>query len=69
MLGHEAVALQPAFAGGNDDLAIFHLADELCANDVERAGLGGKHPGVAQAAEHEWPDPEWIARAHQLFVG
>ena len=65
--GHEAVALEP-LAGDHHDLAVLHLAHELGADDVERAGLGGEHPGVAELAEDERPDAERIARADQLLM-
>ena len=65
---HEAVALE-ALAGDHHHLAILHLAHELGADDVERAGLRREHPSLAEPAEHERPDAVGIARADQLLVG
>ena len=62
------MALEP-LARDHHDLAILHLAHELGADDVERAGLRGEHPGVAELAQHERPDAERIAGADQLLVG
>ena len=52
---HEAVALEP-LAGDHHHLAVLDLAHEIGADDVERAGLGREHPGLAELAEHERPD-------------
>ena len=61
--------LSRPLAGDHHHLAVLHLAHELGADDVERAGLRREHPGIAELAEHERPDAEGIARADQLLVG
>ncbi len=68
IFGHEAVAFD-ALAGDHHHLAILHLAHELGADNVERAGLGGEHPRLAKLAEDERPDAEGVARADQFLVG
>ena len=65
---HESVALD-SLAGDHHHFAVLHLAHELGADDVERAGLGGQHPGLAELAEDQRPDAEGIARADQLLMG
>ena len=62
------MALQP-FLSDHHHLAILDLAHEVGADDVEGAGLGCKHPGLAELAEDERPDAERIARADELLVG
>ena len=57
-----------SLAGDHHDFAVLHLAHELGADDVQRARLGGEHPGVAELAEDERPDAERIARADQLLM-
>ena len=57
----------------HDDLAGLHVAHEVGADDVERAGLAGQHPAAgalgADAAEDQRPHAERIAHAHQRLVG
>ncbi len=53
----------------DDDLAVLDLAHELGADDVESAGLGGQHVGVAEAADDERTDADRIARADHHVVG
>ena len=55
--------------GDDDDLAILDLAQELRADHVERAGLGGEHVGGAEPANDERADADGIARADQHLVG
>ena len=53
----------------NDDhLAIFHIAHEAGADDVQGAGLGGENVVSVELAEHERADAERVARADQLLV-
>ena len=57
----------------DDDLAGLDVAHELGADDVERAGLAGQHPGDAavggaDAAEDERADAQRIAHADQRLV-
>ena len=56
------------------DLAGFDVADEVGADDVQRAGFAGEHPGVAalgvlQVAEDEGTDAHRVAGADQGLVG
>ena len=53
----------------DDDLAVLDVADELRADDVERAGLRAEDRAAVELAEHERADAERIARADQLLVG
>ena len=62
--GEGAVAFDAVF-GDDDDLAVFDLAQELGADHVERAGLGGEHIGGAEPANDERADADGIARADQ----
>ena len=62
------MALDPALRDDHD-LAILDFADELGADDVERAGFGGQDRAAIELAEHERADAERIARADQLLVG
>src|SRR4029453_17597571 len=62
VFGNETVALD-ALARDHYHLAILDLAHEFRADDVERAGLRGKHPRFAELAQHERPDAVRIARA------
>ena len=55
--------------GGDHHLAGLDLADELGADDVEGAGLGGEHPAVADLPEHQRADAERVADADQLGAG
>ena len=66
--GEGAVAFETGF-GDDDDLAVLHLAQELGADHVERAGLGGEHVGGAEPADDERADADGIARADQHLVG
>src|SRR6516162_4991749 len=52
----------------DDDLSRLDIADELGADDVERAGLRGEDPGVGEAAENQWPYAERIAQSDQLLL-
>ena len=53
----------------HDHLAVRDVADELRADDVERAGLRTEDRTVVELAEHERADAERISRADQLLVG
>ena len=63
-----AMAFEAGF-GDDDDLAVLDLAQELGADHVERAGLGGEHVGGAEPADDERADADRIARADQHVVG
>ncbi len=62
------MARDPLLRDG-DHLAVFHLAYELGADDIEGTCLRGQHPGLAQSPEHERTDPDRITRADQHVVG
>ena len=49
----------------DDDLARLHVAHELGADDLERAGLARQHPALADPSEDQRPHAERIAHAHQ----
>ena len=51
------------------DLAVLDVADELGADDVERAGLRAQDRTAVELAEHQRADAERIAGADQLLVG
>ena len=53
----------------DDDLAWGDIADEGCADHVERAAFGCQDRGVAQFTEHERTNAERIARADQEIIG
>ena len=55
--------------GDHHHLAVLDLAHEIGADDVERAGLGCQHPGLAEPAKHQRPDAERIAGADEFLVG
>ena len=56
----------------DDDLARLDVADEVGADDVERAGLAGQHPAAgalsADAAQDQRPHAQRVAHAHQRLV-
>ena len=56
-----------AFAD-HEQLARPHLAFELGADQVERAGLGGDDPVAVEASEAEWAHPAGIAEGDQLSL-
>ena len=58
-----------AVLGDDDDLAVLDLAQELGADDVERAGLGGEHVGGAEPAQDQRADADGVAGADQHVVG
>src|SRR5262249_6714369 len=64
----EAMAFDPFF-GDHPPLAGLDLAHEIGADDVEGAGLRGKHPCFAELAKHQRPDAVRIARTDELLVG
>src|SRR4029079_5781542 len=66
--GYESMALD-SLAGDDHHLAIFHLADEFSIDDVERAGLGGEHPSLAETAKNQRPDAMRVAGADHFLVG
>ena len=61
--------LSNAVFGDDHDLAVLDLADELRADDVERAGLRGEDRRAVEIAEHKRANPQGVPRADQLLVG
>ena len=58
-----------AVLGDDDNFAVLDLADELGADDIESAGLGGQHVGFADAAQDQRTDTDGVAGADQGVVG
>jgi len=59
-----------ALAGVDDDhLAGLDLADEGGADEVERAGLAGHHPGGPAPTQHQRAEAVWIAHRDQGGLG
>ena len=52
----------------DDDLARLDVADELGVDQIQRAGFAGEHPGVAQFADAQRPEPVRIAHADQFVL-
>ncbi len=63
LLGVHALPVDP------EQLARVDLADELRADRVERAALGGGHPSAAEATQAERPDPERVPHRDQAVAG
>ena len=57
-----------AAPANDDDLSCCDIADELGADDVERAGLLGEDPGVGETAENQRPHAERIAHPDDLVL-
>ena len=53
----------------DDQLARIDVAQEACANDVERDGLAGEDGRFAKLAHYQRADPERIAAGDQALVG
>ncbi len=66
--GEGPVALD-AVLGDDDDLAVLDFAQELGADHVECACLGGEHVGRAELADDERADADRVAGTDQHFVG
>ena len=66
--GSACVACRPS-SSIDDELARPHVALEAGADEVERAGLGGEHPVVAEPAERERPDAVRVAEADERALG
>ena len=67
VLRHDLVRLDPLV--DDHQLARAHLALELGADEVERAGLGGDHPVAVEPPEAERPHPARVAEGDQLSLG
>ena len=65
---HELTGLDPALAQRHH-LARQHLAEQLGADDVERAALGGHAVAVPQHAERQRPQPRAVAEGHHGVLG
>jgi hypothetical protein len=57
------------FLVDDDHLAGFDVADEVGADDVERAGLRGDDVGVAELAQHQRAHAQRIAHADHHVLG
>ena len=53
----------------DQNLAVFHVAHILRANDVECTGLGRQDRTAVELPKHQRSNAEWIAGADQLLVG
>ena len=53
----------------HENLAVFHVADVLRADDIERAGFRGEDRAAVEFAQHQRPDAERVAGADKFFVG
>ena len=53
----------------NQHLAGFQIAHDRGANDVQRAGLGRKKPGVVTLAKNQRAYPMWVAHPDQHVIG
>ena len=67
-LRREGLVAVDALVRDHDDFAILDVADEMRADDVERAGFGGQDVMAVELAEHQRADAEGIARADELLV-
>ena len=65
---HRLAHLQPAL-GQRDDLAGLHVAQELRADDVERAGLRGDAVAVAEHPDRQRPQPRRVAEGDDAVLG
>ena len=53
----------------HENLAVFHVADVLGADDVERAGFRGEDGAAVEFTQHQRPDAQRVAGADEFFVG
>ena len=53
----------------HDELARLDVADQLGADDVQRAGLRGQDMARAQLAQHQRPHAQGIAHADHHVLG
>ena len=65
---HDLAGLEPAL-GQRDHLARVDLAQQLGADDVEGAALGGDDEAVAEPAERERPDAVRVAEGDDRVLG
>ena len=65
---HHLAGLQAAL-GQRDHLARVHLAQQLGADDVEGAALGGDDEALAEPAERERPHPVRVAEGDDRVLG
>ncbi len=63
----DLMRLEPAV--DHDELARTHVTFELGADEVERAGLGGQHPVVAEPPDDQRSEAERVAEAEQPALG
>ena len=62
------MTLRTPAGADDDDLSGLDVAHELGADDVERAGLRGQDPGLAEPAEHQRPHAERVAHPDDLVL-
>ena len=65
--GERAAGRRPRLVLDDDHLARADLADELGVDQVERAGLGGDEPGVAEPADRQRPEALRVTRRQDLL--
>ena len=58
-----------AFLVDDDDFAGLDIAHEFRLNEIEGASLAGKHPGLTQLAQAQWPEPMRISDSNQFLFG
>src|SRR5690606_2157551 len=64
--GGEGLDRGQAVIVDDHDLAVLDIAYEGGADQVQRAGFGRQHPGLADLAQHQRADAQRVARADQL---
>lgn len=69
MLRQERAEAVDAGAVQDDHLARLHVADEVGADDVERAGLAAQHVAVADPAQDQRPNAQRVAHADHHVLG
>ena len=57
-----------SFRAGDDHLAGLDVAQELRADDVERAAFRGDDPRLAELAQHQRPHAQGVAHSDQAFL-
>ena len=58
-----------ASVGDHDHFARFDFAHEFGADDVQRTGLRGQRPAIADFAQHQRAHAQWVTAADQLGAG
>ena len=68
-LVHRIVAAADAVAVERDDLARIDVAHELCAHDVQRAGLRADDPAVVEPADRQRTQAVFVAAGVEPVLG